>query len=136
MQQPRRNLSSYSLPLFYKLISFHLLMWLPEKLNLQRLPLTSFCPELKIVKNLLYSLQQKTASGFQPITSWLCCNLYFLCVQNFFFFLPQVSVNVDLWKEKGHTFCFVNWIFYYIRGLPNFSYIFVSECCGKQYEIE
>lgn len=60
-QQPWGNLSSHSLPPLYKLISFHLLMWLPAKSNLRRLPLTSFRPELKIVQKLFYGSQQKTA---------------------------------------------------------------------------
>lgn len=136
MQQPRGNLSSYSLPLLYKLISFHLLMWLPAKSNLWRLPLTSFHPKLKIVKNLLYGLQQKTAAvAFNQLHHDYAVICVFSVFKNVFF--ATSACYSRFMEEKGANFllCKLNILLY--RRLAKVLLIyFVSDCCGKQYKVE
>lgn len=135
MQQPWEpwgNLSSYSLPLLYKLISFHLLMWLPAKLNLWRLPLTSFCPELKIVKNLLYVLQQTTAVvAFNQLHH----DYVVICVFSVFRFF--FSCYGRFMKEKGAHFLLCKLDILLYKGIAKVLLIyFMLDYCGKLYEAE
>lgn len=135
-QQPWGSLSSHSLPLLYKLISFHLLMWLPAKSNLRRLPLTSFCPELKIVRELLYGSQQKTALvAFNQLHHDYAVICVFYVFRNVFFATSAYYSRFMEERRAHFLLCKPNILLYQMPAKVLLIY-FVSDCCGKQHKME